>query len=401
MARSRPRAAVLNLALAAAATAVAFLLAEGAARLLAGSERGGKEQLERNRYTEHDPALGWRKTPGAAVVYDRREYHVEYRVNSRGLRGPERGYERTPGAARVLALGDSFVEAFMADDASTVTSRLEFHVGSRGCGAEVVNGGTVGYSTDQEYLFYREEGRKYAPDVTVLFVYHNDIPYLTLERYQAYPKPRLDFDADPPAIANAPVPPYVPAPAAAPAAARAEGPPSYLLELVKQGLERGSARTYNRLARLGLWEPLRKLPMNEELQLYRVPELGHLRPAWSAFTWTVQTLSKAVAADGGRLAIAYVPSRMEVSRAVWELTQERYGIDESFRREGVAARVRWIADRLAVPVLDLTGPLAAADSWLAPTYYQTDSHWNPRGQDAAARALADFLATGGLVPGCR
>ena len=30
-----------------------------------------KEQRERNRYTEYDPVLGWRKTPGAAVVYDK------------------------------------------------------------------------------------------------------------------------------------------------------------------------------------------------------------------------------------------------------------------------------------------------------------------------------------------
>ena len=396
--RSRRRTLALDLALAAAAAAVTLLLAEGAARLIARSEAGGKEQLERNRYTEHDPVLGWRKTPGAAVAYDRREYHVEYRVNGRGLRGPERGYEKT--APRVLALGDSFVEAFMADDASTVTSRLESRLRGRGCGAEVLNGGTVGYSTDQEYLFYRDEGRKYAPDVTVLFVYHNDIPYLTLERYQAYPKPRLDFETDPPAIANDPVPPYV-APPPAPPGARTDAPTSYLLELVKQRLERGSARTYNRLAALGLWEPLRRLPMNEELQLYRVPELGHLRPAWSAFTWTAETLAKAVAADGGRLAIAYVPSRMEVSEAVWELTRERYAIDGTFHRNGVAARVKLIADRLAVPMLDLTAPLAAADSLLAPTYYQTDSHWNPRGQDVAAEALAEFLAAGGLVPGCR
>ena len=397
----RLRSAALNLSLAAAAAAVSLLVAEGAARLIALSEKGGKEQLERNRYTEYDPLLGWRKTPGAQVVYDRREYHVEYRVNRRGLRGPERAYERTPGAARVLALGDSFVEAFMADDPRTVTSRLESHLGGRGCRTEVVNGGTVGYSTDQEYLFYRDEGRKYAPDVVVLFVYHNDIPYLVRERYLAYPKPRLDFTTDPPAVSNQPVPPYVPAPAAAARESASDGPTSYLLELVKQRLEWSSARTYNRLAALGLWEPLRKLPMNEELQMYRVPELGHLRPAWSAFTWTVQTLAKATTGAGARLVVAYVPSRMEVSPRVWAFTQERYEIDETFRRDAVANRLQYIAGRLAVPMLDLTVPLARADSLLAPTYYQTDSHWNPHGQDVSGQALAEFLVTRGLVPGCR
>jgi hypothetical protein len=396
----RWRSGAQNLALAAGALAVALLLAEAAARLLARSAPRGKEQLERNQYTEYDPVLGWRKTPGARVVYDRREYHVEYRVNSRGLRGPERAYARTPGAARVLALGDSFVEAFMADDARTATSRLESRLAARGCRAEVVNGGTAGYSTDQEYLFYRDEGSKYAADVTVLFVYHNDLPYLVREKYLAYPKPRLDFSADPPVVANQPVPRYVPAPAVAPARS-ADRPPSYLVELVKQRLERASARTYNRLAGLGLWEPLRKLPMNEELQLYRVPELGHLRPAWSAFTWTVQTLDRAVARAGGRLVIAYIPSRMEVSPRVWQLTQERYDVDASYRTDAVASRIRLIAGRLRVPMVDLTAALTDANTLLAPTYYETDSHWNPHGQDVAARAMADFLAASGAVPGCR
>ena len=397
----RLRLAALNLALAAAAIVFVLLAAEGVARLLARSGRGGKEQLERNRYTEYDPVLGWRKRPGAQVAYDRREYQVEYRVNSRGLRGPERAYEKTLGVPRVLALGDSFIEAFMADDSRTVTSRLEARLGERRCRAEVINGGTVGYSTDQEYLFFRDEGRKYAPDVVVLFVYHNDIPYLVHDRYQAYPKPQLDFSTDPPVVSNEPVPPYAPASPAPAVASAPDGPTSHLFEFVKQRLERGSARTFNRLAGLGFWEPLRKLPMNEELHLYQVPERGHLRPAWSAFTWTVQTLARAASRAGAQLVLAYIPSRMEVSPRVWEFTQERYGIDDSFHRNAVASRVQYIAGRVGVPMLDLTEPLARADSLLAPTYYQTDSHWNPQGQDVAAQALAEFLATRGLVPGCR
>jgi acetyltransferase AlgX (SGNH hydrolase-like protein) len=396
------RSATVNVALAAASTALVLGAAEAALRVLARSARGGKEQRERNRYTEYDPVLGWRKTPGASVVYERREYHVEFRLNSRGLRGPERRYDKPAGVARVLALGDSFVEAFMVDEPQTVTARLEKDLGARGCRAEVINGGTVGYSTDQEYLFFRDEGRKYSPDVVLLFVYHNDIPYLTLEEYLGYPKPRLDFETDPPRVANEPVPRYDPASPPLPAAAAPEKVPSYVLEVVKNGLERTSARTYNRLARLGLWEPLRTLPMNDELRLFHVPELGHLRPSWSAFTWTLQSLSKAVAASGGRLVVAYVPSRAEVSPRTWELTEARYGLDPAvYDRSAVRNRVRYITGRLGLPLLDLTDPLARADQLLSPSYFQTDSHWNARGQAVAARALSDFLAAGGFVPRCR
>jgi hypothetical protein len=398
--KTRLRAAAAHLALAAFGIALALLLAEVALRVLARSAKGGKEQHERNRYTEYDPVLGWRKTPGAAVVYDRRDYHSEFRINSRGLRGPERPYEKPPGIVRVLALGDSFVEAFRVGDAQTVTARLEEGLTTRGCRAEVINGGTAAYSTDQEYLFYRDEGRRYAPDVVVVFAYHNDIPFLVLDDYLGVPKPRLDFSSQPPSLAREPVPPYQPPPAR-PAPAIRGAPASYLLEFVKDRLERTSAATYNRLARVGLWEPLRKLPMNEELHLFRVPELGHLRPAWSAFTWTLDTLSKTVAASGGRLVVAYVPSRMEVNANTWELTRARYGLDEAvFDRSAVAGRIRYIAQRLGLPMLDLTAPLAREDGVLRPVYYPTDSHWNARGQEVAGRALSEFLVGRGLIPGC-
>jgi hypothetical protein len=396
----RLRALAANLLLAAASVAVVLALAEVALRALSRSAKGGKEQRERSRYTEYDPVLGWRKTPGAAVVYDRRDYHAEFRLNAHGLRGPDRPYEKTPGTPRVLALGDSFVEAFMVDDAHTVTSRLEAHLAERGCRTEVLNGGTVGYSTDQEYLFYRDEGRKYAPDVVLLFVYHNDIPYLPVEDYTGYPKPRLDFSTEPPVVVNQPVPPYEPKPV--PAAPPPEPEYSHLLEFVKQGLEGTSARTYNRLAALGVWEPLRKLPMNDELRLYQVPELGHLRPAWSAFTYTVQTLARDVAGAGGRLVVAYIPSRMELNESVWQLTEARYDLaGTGFQKTAVADRLRHITGRIGVPMIDLTPPLRAVEGFWTPTYFATDSHWNARGQDVAARTLADFLGERGFVPPCR
>jgi hypothetical protein len=263
-----------------------------------------------------------------------------------------------------------------------------------------LNGGTVGYSTDQEYLFYRDEGTKYGADVVVLFAYHNDIPYLVLDRYLGYPKPVLSFDSRPPSVSNQPVPRYEPPPPVE--GVEAPPPTSYLLELVKERVEYLSAPAYAGIARLGVWEPLRRLPMNDELRLFKVPEWGHLRPAWSAFAWTLETLAKAVAGGGGRLVVAYIPSRMEVTPRIWEYTKARYGLDDqSYDRKVVAARVAYIAGRLKIPMLDLTPPLQAADRLLKPTYFETDSHWNAHGQDVAAGAVAQFLVSHGALPGCR
>ncbi len=66
-----------------------------------------------------------------------------------------------------------------------------------------------------------------------------------------------------------------------------------------------------------------------------------------------------------------------------------------FDRSAARHRVGYIAGRVGLPMIDLTDALERADRLFSPTYFQTDSHWNARGQDVAARALSDFLASGG------
>ena len=99
----RLRALLANAGLAFASIAVVLAVLEGVARLSERSRGGGKERDEASRYIEHDPRLGWRKKPGARVLFDRREYAVEVAVNSTGLRDPERSYAAGPGTFRILA----------------------------------------------------------------------------------------------------------------------------------------------------------------------------------------------------------------------------------------------------------------------------------------------------------
>jgi hypothetical protein len=87
---------------------------------------------------------------------------------------------------------------------------------------------------------------------------------------------------------------------------------------------------------------------------------------------------------------------------VWQLTEARYDVaGGGFQRTAVADRIRHITGRIGVPMIDLTPALREVEGFWTPTYFPTDSHWNARGQDVAARALADFLARGGFLPPCR
>src|SRR5262249_39056059 len=140
-----------------------------------------------------DPILGWAKRPGARTVYRRREYTVELAVNSKGLRDVDRGYDAPPGTLRLLALGDSFVEGYTVPLAQTVTQVLERRLDGEGCRAEVINGGTSGYSTDQELLFYRGEGVRYSPRIVLLFFHYNDVLYNDRQEYYGTPKPIFEM----------------------------------------------------------------------------------------------------------------------------------------------------------------------------------------------------------------
>jgi hypothetical protein len=206
MALSRTRRLLANGLLALASTAVTLAGVEGAARVARRYQKGGKEQRTRLQYTEYDPLLGWKHQPGARVRYERREYTTDVVINSRGLRDKERSYEAPPGAFRVLALGDSFVEGFTVPFEESVTQVLERAMGRDGCPAEVINGGTVGYSTDQQLLFYREEGYKYRPQVVLLFFYYNDVLYNATATNIQLPKPLLSFKGGQVQVVNFPVP---------------------------------------------------------------------------------------------------------------------------------------------------------------------------------------------------
>ena len=137
--------------------------------------RGGDEDGAAQQYLEFDERLGWRKRPGAQALFRRKEYVQSIQINSLGQRDRERVYDKALGTFRILALGDSYLEGYTVPLESTTTQLLERRLSRPGCAVQVLNAGTAGYSTDQEYLFFKNEGWRYEPNVVALFFYYNDI----------------------------------------------------------------------------------------------------------------------------------------------------------------------------------------------------------------------------------
>jgi hypothetical protein len=395
MARLRP--ALANLALAAAAVGCVLLVLEGALRVVRARQGAGKEDATLDRYSEHDPVLGWRKRPGARATYNRREYRVEVVINRLGLRDPERALE-APGTFRILALGDSFLEGYSVPLEATVTQDLERSLAAPGCPVEVINGGTSAYSTDQEYLFYREEGHRYGAGVVALFFYYNDIYFNTVGSYFGSPKPRLSFKGprpEPRREVQEPEP-------AEERPAEPEPPPSgsALLAFVRERLERGAPNAYSALAGMGIVDPIRVVPPRTELKVYKRKPTTEIEKAWEATQRILEALRDETTSHGARLVVVYVPSRMEVSDRDWALTRIRYGLDEKWDRGLVKERLAGITGPAGIPLLDLTPAMRGEEGLFSGPYYRYDGHWNAIGHRTAARELGRFLGVLGSLPAC-
>ncbi len=178
---------------------------EGAARTLVWSwtrEPG----VVRHPFARFDPELGWSKPPNVSGILRRSEYRASLRINSRGLRGPEIPLDKPKGVPRVLLLGDSFTEGYTVEEPASVRGRLERGLASAlSAPVQVINGGTAGWGTDQEVLFYEKAGRAYGPDLVVLLCYYNDLYRDGDLRIQ----PWFDLDeAGSLVLNNSPVPPH-------------------------------------------------------------------------------------------------------------------------------------------------------------------------------------------------
>ncbi len=404
---SRLRAAAPNLLLAAASVTLALGGAEIALRLLRPETPGGKEDRATAQYVVRDPVLGWRKKPNAMATYRRREYAVEVRTNALGMRDPERARTPPPGTLRLLALGDSFVEGYSVALESTVTQALERRLRREAaCPVEVLNGGTAAWSTDQEYLYYREEASGLGARVVLLFLYHNDILANLQPDYWGQGKPVLEEREGRLEIAPRPTP----KPGARPARGTQRGEPeevdapvarargrSALFDFVRERLLRSRPRLYQALAGFGLWAPLEPEAPKSEVRVYEARLAPLLQVAWQRTLRIIEALRDEAGARGARLVVAYVPAAFEVDDRAWELTALAYGMSEpSWRRSAVAERVSNAGARRGFAVLDLTPALRSAERG-GSTYFTHDHHWTARGHAAAAEALAVYLRQGGYL----
>lgn len=393
---SRARSLIANAGLAAASLIVGALVIEGGARLwVAASLAQARRQAAALPLSRFHDVLGWDKTPGAAQTVRRPEFDISLQFNSKGLRGPERDYAKPAGTRRVMILGDSFAEGYYVNENETVRAVLEDLLDREGCGRwEVINGGTIAYSTDQEYLFYKTEGHRYGAEAVLLLFYYNDLYYnASAVGPGGEPKPYFEVDGGVLVPRNSPVPP----PTRGLLNRQEPGVPapkpwhgSIALRLLSNRTVDASPRLHGLLARLGLVEPVSREAPKEYWPFSR-DHAREVNDMWERTHRILAALKTEVESHGGRFAVLYVPVRFEVNDGVWDLSRQRYRMGRRWDRDVVFERLRAVCEEIGAPLIDPRAELRRQEVTGAPAYYTRDVHWTASGNAVAAHALEPLV----------
>jgi len=137
--------------------------------------RGDPFYSDADRRFVASPTLIWRGRPHHAgrTVYEFGGVENGFVHNSLGLRDDEPA--REPGTVRVVNLGDSATWGLnLARRAESYSDQLERRLASGGGGFDVVNAGTIGYSSLQGERWLALFGPALAPDVVTVYIGNND-----------------------------------------------------------------------------------------------------------------------------------------------------------------------------------------------------------------------------------
>lgn len=107
---------------------------------------------------------------------------VHVKINSIGLRDKDYSVAKPASTYRILAVGDSNTFGYGVNAEDTYPSKLEklLNEQSSPCRFEVLNCGSCGYNTYQEYAFIKEVALELQPDAVILQICYNDVADTTL-----------------------------------------------------------------------------------------------------------------------------------------------------------------------------------------------------------------------------
>ena len=331
-----------------------------------------------------DDYRGWSVKPNLDYTHTTNEFSVGLHTNSQGFRVAQGQGDfpvvKDASKYRVMLLGPSFAFGWAADFEDSFAAQLEKQLeearfaGQRD--VEVLNAGVPSLPPANNLIWYRNVGRHYRPDLVIQLVHGS---------MAVYNRPTDAYTAD----ANGYL---VPSRASRVTQAR---------HTAKQfGLVFYSWSLYAQFkGYLGL-QPAQDNPPKGSIQGQVLADLfDPHQPIVAEAIEFFQNLKAAAVADNTRLVVVYFPPAYNVHRrdvnrwvhdGVWDVDRQ-IAFNRSFCR---------YLDERGIRCINIDQPLIdEAHRTEERLYYWLDTHWTPRGNRVAARAVTNYLVNqqAGLV----
>jgi len=297
---------------------------------------------ERAKFWRYDPLLGWSHSPGQRGRLHHRDFTIEVSINSQGLRDIEYPIEKIE-KKRMLVLGDSYGWGLGVEQKECVTEIME----KEHPDWEIINASVSGYSTDQEYLYLKELGIRFKPDVVMLLFYENDFTDNNIGSASWYFKPYFGEHNGIWGLRNNPVP-------IATMKQRAHRfffGRTYFIKHLYAAVIHG----FYYLKSLVKHNPQRDIPVREQ----------ELEKTYTVTAYLLRSINRLCIENNAKFILVSVP--MERKKRVW--------MEEFAQMEKI--------------------PYLALDPYFESKERQTtfahDKHWNPIGHQIAANSISNFL----------
>lgn len=377
-------------------------------------------------FVEYDSLLGWKKIPNKQGKHATSEYEIHENINSKGIRGHEYSYGKRDDEYRILILGDSFAEGYTVEFNEVFSEVLKRNLNIKGDKYyEVVNSGTGGYSTDQEYLFFQDEGKKYSPNLTVLMFYQNDVWYNTQSKYWRGYKPVFKLIDGKLRLTNVPVP----KPKTISASYNKEGDSyqsaaysefsinawfndnSYLYKLISSQVVNNYyfQRLISKLVQTGDHlsknndsannKKVKDAKVNfvpEEFRVWKKVYSPEIREAWKITEALIVKLKQEADMIGSEFVVFYIPDQSDIYAERWKAAKRKYGLsDEGWSAEQVRIELESICRKNVVDFINPAVQFSEEADRLKKAgkrlYFINDGHWNVDGHKLTGNVLTDYI----------
>ncbi len=370
LARTRHRALVANVWLAAVSVAISYFVIDLAA--------GYVLIRPLSPPLVPDTARHHKLIPDSYAEFRQRDFSYIQRVNAHGLRGAEITTAKAPGTYRVVMLGDSFTMGKGVSDDETFSVVLQKSLAESGasCGTtvEVVNGGVDSYAPVLELIQLKSDILPLEPDMVIVNLDVSDLVQEAAYRTQAERGPDGEIVAVP-----------------------QHAEPDTLMEKARVWTERHLFLTRVALFYANRALGYRELTVRDVVTRADAEIVAHTLAGdvdrtkqWHDIFESISGIKKTAESRGIAFALAVYPWAHQISDSEWMPGRYAFMAQDAVPSQASYRTIRELSAAQDIPLADMF-PVFQASLGPEPLYFAYDMHWTAAGHRVMARGLQDYL----------